>query len=334
MGAANRCRIARLKEAEAEYLIGSLMTRPPRPLNEIRTAVDKAYASRIQTASFSGNRLVQSRHTQRAAPVPITSLEFDPAKLQSIASQLIYPPKNWRHWLWERSPKCPETIQGFSFLAHLYSPDETVMVFDKMDSKEPLVRVTVSVPVDCRVFDLIRNGGRYGFGIWFLCNPVDGKWHPNPRQNDKPSCRSEESITSFRYVVLESDKALASQWLALIAQLQLRIAAIYTSGGRSVHCLVRIDATSKKEWDSIVCPLKRPLKILGADTACLSAVRLTRLPQCWRTEKQGFQQLLYLCPNPPLARLIDLPVVHSRAETLAIWRGVLTHCNPGPEAFR
>ena len=219
------------------------------------------------------------------------------------------------------------TQNAFSFLAHLYAPGELVHVFDKMDSKTPLTTVTICSPMDCRVSALIRNGGNFGDGIWYLCNPVDGQWHQNPRNNNEPSCRSEESITTFRYAVLESDQAAPDDWLAFIVQLPVRIAAIYTSGSRSIHCLIRLDARTKAEWDALIQPLKRPLKLLGADAGCLSAVRLTRLPGCWRPNKNGFQKLLYLCPNPTAARLLDLSVIQSRADALARWRKLCPRWN-------
>ena len=165
-----------------------------------------------------------------------------------------------------------------------------------------------------------------------LCNPVDGKSHPNPRQNNKLSCRSEESITAFRYAVLESDQAAPEDWLAFIVQLPIKIAAIYTSGSRSIHCLIRLDAKTKAEWDSLIQPLKRPLKLLGADAGCLSAVRLTRLPGCWRPNKNGFQKLLYLCPNPTAEPLIDQPVILSRADALTRWKTICPRWNPNLKA--
>ena len=216
---------------------------------------------------------------------------------------------------------------AFSFLAHLYAPGELVLVFDKFETKIPLATITIGRPMDCHVPALIRNGGRYGAGIWTLCNPVDGKSHPNPRNNNEPSCRSEESVTTFRYGVLESDQAAPEDWLAFVVQLPIRIAAIYTSGSRSIHCLIRLDARTKAEWDAQIQPLKRPLKLLGADAGCLSAVRLTRLPGCWRPNKNGFQKLLYLCPNPTAEPLLSLPVIQSRADALARWRKLCPRWN-------
>jgi hypothetical protein len=208
-------------------------------------------------------------------------------------------------------------------------------VFDKMSGREgakPIRTYLISQPMDCRVPEVIRQGGRFDLGIWFLCNPVDGRWHHNPR-DDRQSCRSEESITSFRYAVLESDAARANLWLAFVVQLPLRIAAIYTSGSRSIHCLIRLDATNKAHWDEQIAPLKRPLKLLGADSAALSAVRLTRLPGCVRPETKGFQELLYLCPDPQDVRLMDLPVLRTRFAMLDRWRNLCPRWNPNQEAF-
>ena len=98
------------------------------------------------------------------------------------------------------------------------------------------------------------------------------------------SCRSEESVTAWRFMVLESDEAEEADWLAVLAQMPLRIAAVYSSAGRSIHALVRVDAASKEEWDSMARLIKPVAIRLGADKGCITAVRLTRLPGCYRGE--------------------------------------------------
>ena len=65
--------------------------------------------------------------------------------------------------------------------------------------------------------------------MWFLANSVDGELHWNPREG-KISRRSAESITSWRYVVIESDSADPQTWLRALVQFPLPIAAVYTSG--------------------------------------------------------------------------------------------------------
>jgi hypothetical protein len=306
-----------MSEGEAVQFIEARITRPASPDNEVEIAVAKAYR---QTTTINKAPHQNSPAQRRALPLP--EVKFDEAKLRAVATK-IKTPVNWRHWLWERSPMRPETQNAISFLSRLYRPGEIVHAFDKMngiEGKHPRWSFTLSNPMDCRVSVEMREGGRFQSGIWFLCNPVDGEWHSNPRQNDEPSCRSEESLTAFRYVVWESDVAPANLWLAFVVQVPARVAAIYTSGSRSIHTLIQIDAKSKGEWDAIAGQWKRPLKVLGGDAGCLSAVRLTRLPRCARPEKTGFQRLLYLAPNPPFARLIDLPCVRTRVEMLQRWR--------------
>jgi hypothetical protein len=97
-------------------------------------------------------------------------------------------------------------------------------------------------------------------------------------------------------MVLENDEADESEWLACLVQLPLRIAAIYTSGGKSIHALVRIDAGSKPQWDRERDAIKPVVVTLGADPNAMTAVRLSRLPGTMRGERP--QQLLYLDPNP------------------------------------
>ena len=317
LGTANRCRNAGVPTDQATQLIGTAMTRPPSPPNEVEMAVEKAYREGDQWQP-SGPRQARFVSPGRGVPllVPITKIQYTPAKLSQVAGRITQP-ANWRRWLFERSPQRLDATSTSSFLAQLYRHGETVLVFDTMQSRQPLASVSIASPMKWEPPAFIHDGGRGGLGIWFLCNPVDACWHPNPRQDGKPSCRSEESVTSFRYAVLESDQAPADQWLAFIVQLPVPIAAIYTSGGRSIHALVRVDVPSKAAWDEIIGPLKRPLKVLGADPACLSAVRLTRLPGCWRPEKRGYQKLLYLCPEPQAVPLRDLPVISSREELLA-----------------
>jgi len=319
-----------MAEAEAVQFIAARITRPPSPPSEIETAVSKAY----QTTGFRSGPCLFA-HTP-LMPVPLSEIKYDEAKLRAVAAK-VKAPASWRHWLWERSPMRPETHNAISFLSRLYRPGETIHAFDKFDGiegKHPRWTFTISNPMDCRVPAEMREGGRFQSGVWFLCNPVDGLWHPNPRQNGEPSCRSEESLTAYRFVVLESDVAPADSWLAFVVQIPARIAAIYTSGSRSIHTLVQIDAGSKAEWDATAGRWKRPLKVLGGDPACLSAVRLTRLPGCRRPEKKNIQKLLYLNSNPPDSPLIELPPLQSRAETLKRWRQECPRWNQSMEAYR
>jgi len=97
-------------------------------------------------------------------------------------------------------------------------------------------------------------------------------------------------------MVLENDEADTNDWLSCLVQLPLKIAAIYKSGGKSIHALVRLDAISKADWDAKCDQMKPVLVTLGADPGALTAVRLTRLPGAMRGDKP--QKLLFLNPSP------------------------------------
>lgn len=202
-------------------------------------------------------------------------------------------------WFAARAVEDPCTVTAARFLELLYhraqsslfSVKDKVLVFTDNKSQGDALWPDDTIP------------DRGPHGVWFLAQPVDGKYHPNPRQRTM-SRRSEEAVTSWRFFVIESDKANLKLWLAAIVQFPLRIAAIYSSGGRSVHALVQIDARTKGEWDAERDAMKRALVVLGADPGAMTAVRLTRLPGCWRG--RSLQKLLYINPNPPMRPLCEL----------------------------
>lgn len=207
-------------------------------------------------------------------------------KLKKIAAQVS---GICVEWLAQRSTVPPADVTSQIFLEQLYRVGENVLVFTNFHSQGQClygVGMPWSPPLPTASPE----------GVWYLVNPVDGESRPNPRMENKLSRRSEESVTSWRYLVLESDIADPQDWLSCLVQLPVRIAAIYTSGGKSIHALVRLDATSKADWDRQRDEIKPIVVTLGADEAALTAVRLSRLPGTLRAEKP--QRLLYLNPEP------------------------------------
>jgi hypothetical protein len=144
--------------------------------------------------------------------------------------------------------------------------------------------------------------------VWFLNNPVTGTPHFGPRFAHGQSYRCIEAVSSWRYLVLETDVAPVELWLALLALAPIRIAAIYFSGRRGFHALVRIDAGSKFEADDLVEVYRREYVPLGACLGTLSAFRLTRLPNCFRGQTGQWQRLIYLNPTPSGLPIKDQPV--------------------------
>jgi hypothetical protein len=213
---------------------------------------------------------------------------FDPYFAEKFAERV---PAITNEWLRRQSGVPLLPITPAEFLWQLYNFGERIAIFTDQRSQGYIWRKD---KLRCDRAELDRFVSGHPDGVWFLPQPVDGLKHYNPRQ-DRISRRSEESITSFRFAVLESDCQPVEQWLRILVQLPLPIVSITTSGRKSVHALVRVDAASKRAWDLIVREglLPRLVK-LGADPQALTTVRLSRLPGCYRSERQ--QELHYFDP--------------------------------------
>ena len=287
---------------------------PPWSPRDLSHKLNEAFRRVKPDPEFAGNLdTIVSKPTHETqvrplAPVSVGSVEFSRPDFERLARRgpvLSFP--GWRQWLWERSPVRPDCQSPGSFLARLYRPGERVAVFKEFKAKAPAKVVEIRTAGTDQLMEFTRG---HDAGVWFLNQPVDGQWHPDGRGG--LSCRNEAAVTAWRFVVLESDTVTPADWLRLLVNLPLRLSAIYTSGGRSVHALVRLDAGTKAEWDSQVVPLKPALKLIGADPGALSAVSLTRLPGCMREEKGDVQRLLYLNPEPMEAPIMDLSVRETR----------------------
>jgi hypothetical protein len=239
---------------------------------------------------------------------------FSSATLKRVAKRIDV--ENALEVIASRSIYIPSEVSSASFLSRLYAPHEKIAVFTVFKGQGEVI---YEIGSDCP--QELPSGGPDG--VLFLTNPVDGDFHPNPREGHKLSRRSEESVTAWRYLVLESDNADISDWLRALVQMPLRIVAIYSSGGRSIHCLVRLDAESKTDWDAKKNGLKPALVTLGADPGALTAVRLSRLPQCWRGDRK--QELLFLNPGADGSPIVAQPERGRPNESICIRGRDITH---------
>jgi hypothetical protein len=199
-----------------------------------------------------------------------------------------------RKWLRSNSPvRAPFLLTPAEFLAAVYAMGDQVLIFTDYRSQGQCLWQKYSMKLERDELAHFVRG--HAEGVWFLSSPVDGREHFNERQQTM-SRRSEESITAFRYAVLESDNQPLEHWIRILVQLPLPIVSITSSGAKSAHALVKVDAKSKSGWDQTIAAIKPRLVQLGADPNALTAVRLTRLPNCYRGDR--FQELLYLDPVP------------------------------------
>lgn len=115
-------------------------------------------------------------------------------------------------------------------------------------------------------------------GAWIRFNPLDGH-----------GCKN-ENVTEFRYALVESDSMEIEKQNAIIRELELPVACLVHSGGKSLHAIVRIDAADYNEYRKRVDYLytvcqKNGLQI---DKQNRNPSRLSRMPGVMRKEKKQF----------------------------------------------
>ncbi len=117
-----------------------------------------------------------------------------------------------------------------------------------------------------------------GTGAWIRFNPLDGKGVKN------------DNVTAFRFALIESDSMDLGEQNALIRELELPVACLVYSGGKSLHAIVRIDAASYEEYRTRVDYLysvceKNGMKV---DKQNRNPSRLSRLPGAVRNGHKQF----------------------------------------------
>lgn len=116
-------------------------------------------------------------------------------------------------------------------------------------------------------------------GAWIRFNPMDGEGVKN------------DNVTDFRYALVESDDIDVEKQNAIMRELELPIAVMVYSGGKSLHAIVHIDAGDDKteyykrvEYLYSVCQKNG----LIVDTQDKNPSRLSRMPGIMRGEKKQF----------------------------------------------
>ena len=115
-------------------------------------------------------------------------------------------------------------------------------------------------------------------GAWIRFNPIDGKGVKN------------DNVTAFRYMLLESDNMSLGKQKAILEQLELPIAAMVFSGGKSIHAIVKVDAYSYEEYRKRVDFIYSIAQKNGfkPDKKNRNPSRLSRMPGVMRNGKPQF----------------------------------------------
>ena len=115
-------------------------------------------------------------------------------------------------------------------------------------------------------------------GAWIRFNPLDGKGVKN------------ENVTDYRYALVESDDMEIEKQNAVIRELELPVACLVHSGGKSLHAVVRVDAANYQEYRNRVDYLYKVCEKNGLmiDTQNRNPSRLSRMPGVMRGDKKQF----------------------------------------------
>ena len=115
-------------------------------------------------------------------------------------------------------------------------------------------------------------------GAWIRFNPLDGKGVKN------------ENVTEYRYALVESDCMELEKQHAMIQELELPVACLVYSGGKSIHAIVKIEAGNYDEYRKRVDYLYGILKKNGmqVDIQNKNPSRLSRMPGVLRGGHKQF----------------------------------------------
>jgi RecA-family ATPase len=199
-----------------------------------------------------------------------------------------------RNWLERSEIHIPEqwnpTEQIITYLETLFEPDENVGYVTeswKHDGKFLPSKGCYDRTAGQLIKELYQCKGDIGsvlgdynseVGAWIRFNPLDGKGVKN------------ENVTEFRYALVESDTMDISAQKAIITELELPVAALVYSGKKSLHAIVKIDASTYEEYKKRVDYLynvcnKNGLKL---DIQNRNPSRLSRMPGIMRNGKKQY----------------------------------------------
>ena len=105
-------------------------------------------------------------------------------------------------------------------------------------------------------------------GAWIRINPLDGKG------------ASKKNVTRYSYCLIESDDLPIKEQEETFKRLNLPIATMVYSGGKSIHAIVKIDATNIQEYEERVqfCYDFLKNKGISIDVQNKDPNRLSRMP--------------------------------------------------------
>lgn len=235
--------------------------------------------------------LVQMAREQGWTPPADEGYALDWDSTIGARDELVIVDKNWIEAREVHEPDAWDPVGEItSYLETLFEAAETVGYVMESWEKDGRYLPTKGA-YDRTAGELIEALGRCGgdigkvfgdhkpeAGAWIRFNPLDGRGVKN------------ENVTDFRFALVESDTMPVEQQYAIIQELELPVALLVHSGGKSLHAIVRIDAANYEEYRKRVDYLytvceKNGLKI---DSQNRNPSRLSRMPGVMRAGRKQY----------------------------------------------
>lgn len=252
------------------------------------------YTGKLVTGATITQMAKESGWTSKRKIENNEALSFDSMVLATTPEQYQVVDKNWIEESDVHIPKSYPLEQRkqdiVTYLTTLFEPEEyvgyVVNTFALPDGKQSPTMGNYSRTVQ-QIIDGINGTtqlenvfGSFNkeMGAWIRFNPIDGKGVKN------------DNVTAFRYMLLESDNMSLGKQKAILEQLELPIAAMVFSGGKSIHAIVKVDAYSYEEYRKRVDFIYSIAQKNGfkPDKKNRNPSRLSRMPGVMRDGKPQF----------------------------------------------
>lgn len=242
----------------------------------------------------TGGTLVQMAKDQGWVPPEREGgheLSWDDVIVQE-KDELVVVDKNWIQGKEITEPANWDPVRELStYIETLFGADENVgyvtKVWERDGKKFPskgcfdrTARQLLQALGKCKNGDIGNVVGDYDqeAGAWIRFNPLDGK-----------DVR-DENVTDYRHALIESDDLDLEKQNAIIRELELPVACLVYSGGKSLHAIVKVEAMSYEEYRKRVDYLYKVCEKNGlkVDRQNRNPSRLSRMPGFIRNGKKQF----------------------------------------------
>jgi RecA-family ATPase len=274
------------------------------PDHEIFAAMKQRYPEKDDKEIW---KLIRGAHKFNPQPAKAGNLLAFASQQPVITAPVIKPFKLKAESAKSAIPKCDEPLTKVLLTA--FNPDEIVSFTNKSVERNgklsPCTNGTYFVVSDL-VALLEKNGTEMvdgAAGAWLRLNPF--------KLGDVTG--TDESVSSFRHLLVEFDKIPKEQQYQVLKQSGLPLTCIIDSGSKSLHGWVRVDAENIEQYKERAEFIYKYLAAYKLDPNNKNAARYSRMPNIKRDDV--VQQLVELNDIEPEAyvewydKLIARPMV-------------------------